>query len=635
MSIPEFILKKLVIPGSFKTYAKGFSFAILNTFASATVTGFHIFVADQQVPDKSITLSSVETPLLTCFEIQPETPIILAVGKEFQVSVNDFPAIGAVRIVAVTKEVGELEFTLSEGSTKKKANSLKVSPLLFLKKPRKASVTVDLDHTVGKVSPFILGQFIEHLEKCVYDGVWTADGSQVREDTLDLIRQLNPPLIRYPGGNFASGYHWEDGIGPKDKRPLRHDAAWQSEESNQVGTDEFLALCEQINTEPCLVVNDGSGTPEEAARWVAYCNSPADTEQGARRAKNGHPQPYNVKYWGLGNEVWGPWQIGTVSANEYVKRAALFIKAMREVDPEIKLVAVGNNPLTNAPDDPATAWNQTVLESLGPQIDYLSWHIYQPEKSGWKESYDALELFRAVCAASIDMEQIIERVERQINQYAGNRQILQAVDEWNLWLPPREKNVSMHHVTYTMRDALYISSVLITFIKHSHTVGMANLAQLVNVLPLIQTNDKSAVATSIFYPFILFSQLQNNIVNLTVKSECFNTQSMDINMAAHSNVPYLDAVATCSDDKQKTCIVLVNRYPADKLKVSIDFKSLNGLKPVHTLQIHANTPEAFNTFQKPFNVRISDAKLPLIKDDCWEITLRPCSVYFVEYQKEQ
>lgn len=632
MSIPEFILKKLVVPGSFKTYAKGFSFAILNTFASATVTGFHIYVADQQVPDKSITLSSAETPLLTCSEIQPETPIILAVGSEFQVSVNDFPAIGPVRIIALTKEVGELEFTLSESPSKNKAKSLKVSPLRFLQKLRKASVKVNLDHLIGNASPFILGQFVEHLEKCVYDGVWTADGSQLRTDTLDLIKQLNPPIIRYPGGNFASGYHWEDGIGPKDKRPSRHDAAWQSEESNQVGTDEFLTFCELIDTEPCLVVNDGSGTPEEAARWVAYCNSPTDTEQGARRASNGHPEPYNVKYWGLGNEVWGPWQIGTVSAEEYVKRANRFIKAMRDVDPTIKLIAVGNNPLTNAPDDPATLWNQTVLESLGPQIDYLSWHIYQPEKSGWKELYDALELYRAVCAASIDMEQIIERVEHQINLYAGNHQILQAVDEWNLWLPPREKNVSMHHVTYTMRDALYISSVLITFFKHSHTVGMANLAQLVNVLPLIQTIENSAIATSIFYPFILFSQLQNNVVDLTIESECFNTPLMDINMVAHANVPYLDAIATCSDDKQKICIVLVNRYPADQLEVSIGLKLLNGLKPVQALQIHAKTPETFNTFQKPFEVRISDAKLPLVNNGCWKITLKPCSVYFVEYQ---
>ncbi len=632
MSIPEFILKKLIVPGSFKTHPKGFSFRILNSFASATVTRFHIFVADHQIPDDQITISSTNNLSLNCSEISTETPMILAVGSEFLVTVNDYPPIGAIQIIANTKEVGELSFSLSEGSSKKKPSSLKPSPLQFLQQNRFSKITIDRNQKIGKASPFIFGQFIEHLEKCVYDGVWTADGSKLREDTLDLIRQLNPPLIRYPGGNFASGYHWEDGIGPKENRPSRHDAAWQCEEPNQVGTDEFLTLCEQLNAEPCLVVNDGSGTPEEAARWVAYCNSPANTEQGARRATNGHPEPYNVKYWGLGNEVWGPWQIGTVSAEEYVKRASRFIKAMREVDPEIKLIAVGNNPLTDAPDDPATVWNRTVLKSLGGQIDYLSWHIYQPEKSGWKESYDAIDLFQSVCAASIDMEWIIKRVEQQIHEYSPGRQILQAIDEWNLWLPPHEKNVSMHHVTYTMRDALYTASVLITFLKNCHTVGMANLAQLVNVLPLIQTNEKAAIATSIFYPFILFSQLQNNIINLTIESECFNTKYVDINMVAHTNVPYLDAVATCSDDDQKICLILVNRYPFHKMKVSIDLRSFKDIKPVHALQIHANAPEVYNTFQKPNNVRISDAKHPVVKDNCWEVILKPCSVYFVEFQ---
>lgn len=632
MSIPEFILKKLIVPGSFKTHPKGFSFAILNSFASATVTRFHIFVADHQIPDDQITLSSANNLSLICSEISPETPMILAVGSEFLVTVNDYPPIGAIQLIANTKEVGELAFSLSEGSSKKKTSALKPSTLQFLQKSRFSKLTIDGDQKIGKASPFIFGQFIEHLEKCVYDGVWTADGSKLREDTLDLIRQLNPPLIRYPGGNFASGYHWEDGIGPKENRPSRHDAAWQSEESNQVGTDEFLSLCEQLNAEPCLVVNDGSGTPEEAARWVAYCNSPVDTEQGARRAKNGHPQPYHVKYWGLGNEVWGPWQIGTVSSEEYVKRASRFIKAMREVDPEIKIVAVGNNPLTDSPDDPATAWNRTVLENLAPQIDYLSWHIYQPEKSGWKESYDALDLFHAVCAAPIDIEWIIRRVERQIQEFSPGRQILQAVDEWNLWLPPREKNVSMHHVTYTMRDALYTSSVLITFLKNCHTVGMANLAQLVNVLPMIQTNQNAAIATSIFYPFILFSELQDNIINSTVVSECFNSQYVDINMVAHDHVPYLDAVATCNDENSKISVILVNRYPFHRLKVSMHLKSFKDLKPAHALQIHASTPEVYNTFRKPDAIRISDAKLPALKENCWEVTLKPCSIYFVEFQ---
>ena len=203
---------------------------------------------------------------------------------------------------------------------------------------------------------------MEHLERCVYDGIWTKDGTSLRPDTLELLKKLNPPMIRYPGGNFASGYHWEDGIGPREKRPARHDAAWQAEESNQVGTDEFLTFCEQLNIEPYLVVNDGSGTPEEAARWVAYCNSAQDTELGKRRADNGHADAYNVKYWGIGNEVWGPWQIGTTSANEYARRLKRFVETMKAVDPTIKIIAVGNNPLSDDPQDAAALWNKEVLD---------------------------------------------------------------------------------------------------------------------------------------------------------------------------------------------------------------------------------------------------------------------------------
>ncbi len=633
MAIPEFILNKLIVQNSLKTRNDGFSFIILNSFASAVITRFRIFVGGEKVPDEQISISPANGMQIHGSEVQPDHPMALPVGCEIKIEVDNFSHSGIIHIVAMTREVGEIEFTLSESGKHKKFDSLKPNPLLFFKRPHKARITVNPSKATVKSSPLLRGQFVEHLEKCVYGGIWTDDGSRLREDTLDLISQLNPPLIRYPGGNYASGYHWEDGIGPKEKRPRRHDAAWQSEESNQVGTDEFLAFCEMLHSEPLLVVNDGSGSPEEAAHWVEYCNSPAGTEWGGKRAANGHPQPYNVKYWGIGNEVWGSWQIGTTSAAEYVKRAKRFIKTMKAVDPQIKVIAVGNDPHTDFPEDPAALWNKTVLEGLGADIDYLSWHIYQPEKSGWKDSYDPLELFRAVCAASIDIENVIGRVERQIRQYANGHQVLQAVDEWNLWLPPREKNVSMHRVTYTMRDALYVSSALITFMKHGSTVGMANLAQLVNVLPLIQTDAAGAIATPIFYPFILFSQVHNEILTSVIDCEHFESQQIDQNMQAHSSVPYLDGIAAINENRDSVTLVLVNRYPLERLSISIDLGLSEDFKPAHTLEIKGKSPESFNTFQKPFNVRISDADHPKADGKDWKITLKPCSVYFVEFRK--
>jgi len=632
MAIPEFILKKLVVPGSFQSTNKGFSFKIVNSFAPASISRFEILVGDQKVPPAEVLIDSTGKTPIHGSEITPTNPMPFPVNLQISVTVNVAPRHQQIRVIAMTKEVGEVAFTLSDDAPKKKPKKLKPSYISYLKPVKHASVQFDPAEQRSEASPFLLGQFVEHLERCVYDGIWTRDGKKIRPDTLDLIKQLHPPIIRYPGGNFASGYHWEDGIGPRESRPSRHDAAWQAEESNQVGTDEFLAFCHEIGTEPLLVVNDGSGTPEEAARWVEYCNGMVDTPMGALRAKNGHPEPYHVRYWGVGNEVWGPWQIGTTTAEEYSRRAFRFIDAMKAVDPLIKIIAVGNNPLTDALDDPASLWNRHVLESIGNKIDYLSWHIYQPEKSGWQDEYDPQELFKSVCAAHIDMEGIIRRVESQITQSELSRPVLQAVDEWNLWFPPREKNVSMHNVTYTMRDALYVASVLSSFFKQSRTVGMANLAQLVNVLPLIQTNAQSAIATAIFYPFILFAQMKPWVVHPVIECETFSSRALDINVLAHEYVPYLDSVAGTNEDGSVLTLVLVNRYPVNRLKVALDLGT-DGYTPKNALSLSAVSPEAFNSFSNPYMVRLSVAKKPVKKGNLFQVSLKPCSVYFVELTK--
>ncbi len=629
MSVPEFILKKMIVPDSFKSSANSFSFKIMNSFAAATISKFCILIGNTTVPAEDVLISSEKTTSITGVEITPDKPLILPVGLEILINVNASRENQPVRVVAMTREVGEISFLLNAGKSTHKLREMRPPILARIHPPKKASVRLDLHAPITPASPFILGQFVEHLERCVYDGVWTHDGRTLRPDTLDLIKQLAPPLIRYPGGNFASGYHWEDGIGPREHRPPRHDAAWQSEESNQVGTDEFLVFCEENGIVPLLVVNDGSGTPEEAACWVAYCNSPVTTEQGSHRASNGHPEPYRVQYWGIGNEVWGPWQIGTTSAEEYCRRAERFIAAMKAVDPSIKIVAVGHSPLTDEPDDEGFLWNEPVLKNLGKQIDYLSWHIYQPDKSGWQEVYDAEELYYAVCAAHLDIEKIIQRVKDQIIK-AGANEVLQAIDEWNLWLPPREKNVSMHHVTYTMRDALYAAAVLMTFYKHGDTVGMANLAQLVNVLPLIETNAESAIATSLFYPFVLFRQMQPDVLPVEISAETFNSREHAINLKAHESVPFIDVLATINADKSILTLLVINRYPFSRVDTEIFLAGATALSPAHALQITAPSPDSYNNFEKPNRVRITDAPLPEIKDGKLRAQLKPCSIYHIE-----
>ncbi len=632
MSIPEFVLRKLILPGSLKRTPSGFKFIIHNTFAPATITKFLLTINGASIDPSQITMQETGGTARNASVCTPENPLLIPINIDIHISANSMTPLGKVGVKAVTKEVGPIEFMIEAGKKKKKTRSLPSSWLSHLKAKSEAEVTIDTSRVIGHASPFLLGQFVEHLERCVYDGIWSADGEKTREDTVDLIRQLNPPMIRYPGGNFASGYHWEDGIGPKKQRPHRHDAAWQAEESNQVGTDEFLSFCEEIGTEPCLVVNDGSGTPEEAARWVAYCNSPADTEFGLKRSAYGHREPYNVKYWGIGNEVWGAWQIGTTSASEYVKRMKRFISAMKAVDPTIKLIAVGNHPLTDSPDDPAAQWNREILESTGDQIDCLSWHIYQPEKEGWQEDADDLEVYKSICAAPLDIQTYIERIHKQIVSAGLQNKVTQALDEWNVWLPPKHGETSMHHVTYTMRDALYVASTLATLYRNSEAVGIANLAQLVNVLPLIQTNDETAIATSIYYPFIFFAQMFSNVVSSQVSSMTFTNLPMGPNINAHTDVPYLDAVVSMGEKDEKLTAIFINRDPIRRMQVTIKSNPSRTYHPKSILCIKASHPLAANSFQNPHRVRITSGKVPVQQQNFSVLTMEPASIYFVEFE---
>lgn len=625
MALPEFVLRKLIVPGSLKSTASGFEFVLLNTFAPATITAFAIKVAGISLPAENVQISSEAFETTSPAKIDLDHPMATPIGVGIHFEISDHPLNGPVKLFVNTKEIGEFEFVLAGSQKKEKYKKIKPTWTAFLRPALESELTLYPDQVVGEASPFILGQFVEHLERCVYDGLWTKDGLSLRQDTLKLIEALKIPMIRYPGGNFASGYHWEDGIGPREKRPVRHDLAWHAEDSNQVGSDEFLSFCELTHIEPYLVVNDGSGTPEEAARWVAYCNDSPETEQGKRRAANGHPQPYGVKYWGIGNEVWGPWQIGTTSAKEYARRLARFSTAMKKADPSIKLIAVGNNPLSDAADDPAAEWNQVVLKENGQDFDYLSWHIYQPDQMDWKESYDPLALHHAICAAPLDFEAIVKRVATEIEASGHKGKITQSIDEWNVWLPPREDASSMHQVTYTLRDALYVAGILNVMWRNCQDVGIANLAQLVNVLPLVKTNEKSAIATAIYYPFQLAAEMGSTILKTEQNSPSFDSPEISKNMLAHSDVPYLDAVAARKDDHTLTLMVL-NRHPENAMTLSLKLASQNHFKVTRFESVRASSALAYNDFAHPHQVGIKSQRVG------GALKLSPSSVNYLEIE---
>jgi len=286
-----------------------------------------------------------------------------------------------------------------------------------------ARITITPDRVIGHVHPRLYGSFVEHLGRCVYGGIWE-DGSPLsdqqgyRRDTREAIRDLGVTQLRYPGGNFVSNYHWRDGVGPREQRPVRRELAWQGIERNAFGTDEFLTYCAQLSCEPYLCVNLGTGTPEEAADWLEYCNGDQPTTIALARALNGHPDPYAVRLWGLGNEMYGPWQIGQRSARDYALVARETAKAMRLVDPRVELIAVGHE---NGPQ-----WNTAVLEETGRFIDHLALHVYIGSDNTAEALAQPLLIERLVRqhAALIDLVLTDLGLERRIGI---------AVDEWNVW----------------------------------------------------------------------------------------------------------------------------------------------------------------------------------------------------------
>ena len=608
--VPEFILKKLFVKNSLQETESGFSFILNNTFAPATIHAVRMEVDGVAVPPDALSVQTGEQTGQPVSAFSSQVPLTLPVNRPVKLTVDGMRiGKGELKFFIDTLEAGQLVFTIQAKAQKtdpvkpkSPKNRARFSLANLLPGRQRAVLRVDSSQKIGEVNPYIYGHFIEHLEDCIYGGIWTKDGSRLRDDTLSLIRALQPPLVRYPGGNFASGYHWEDGVGPKNLRPQRVDRAWNAHEGNQVGTDEFMQFCQRVGAEPFLVVNDATGSPQEAARWVAYCNQDASGELGSRRAENGHPDPYGVRLWGVGNEVWGQWQIGHCGPQAYADRLRPIVEAMRAEDGKIKIVAVGDKILSDNSGDAGRRWNEIVLRQAGDLIDYLSFHIYQPDREGWQERYDAGELHHTVCAAPLAVENIIRRISEQIQRHAPGKGIKIALDEWNLWLPPPPEASSMHKVRYTLRDALYTAGMLNVFVRQCRWLQIANLAQLVNVLPLIVTNDTQAYATPIYYPFLMYKQMEAVSLAVEVESGTYNTPQLG-NIEALNKVPYIDAVATCSHSLRRVVIAVINRHPTRRVDLSVRLFGFPDLRPKRGWLLSGPDPLAENNFTFPDRVK--------------------------------
>jgi alpha-N-arabinofuranosidase len=464
-----------------------------------------------------------------------------------------------------------------------------------------ARIKIDPDRAIGEVNPHLFGNFAEHLGRCIYGGIFEegsplSDGDGFRRDVMDAARGLGLTILRWPGGNFASGYNWQDGIGPRDQRPVRRDHAWGAIETNRFGTDEFLRYCERLNVEPYLCINAGLGSVEDARRWVEYTNEAGNTYWAQQRRKNGRDKPWGVKVWGLGNEIDGPWQLGHKNAEDYAKFALEAAKAMRRADGSIRLIASGSSNF--GPGADWVGWNRTVLDRLKSEIDYISLHTYIGNRE------NNLERFLAV---SRDLDDRIEVVKGQIQAVrVGNakaRPIHIAFDEWNVWYRSFSGTTEYEiartglEEIYNFEDALAMGMFLNSFIRHADVVTMANLAQLVNVIAPIFTNKDGLYLQTIYFPLAEYAKQRGN-------------QSLDVLVESPQYKPdegrslgYLDVSATYDPKARQVFVNVLNRSETTDITARIENVAAAPSGTVSVWELNHPDLKATHTFGKDAVVR--------------------------------
>ncbi|MFW9899080.1 MAG: alpha-L-arabinofuranosidase C-terminal domain-containing protein [Candidatus Thorarchaeota archaeon] len=490
-------------------------------------------------------------------------------------------------------------------------------------------ISIDVGSPKKPIDPMIYSNFIEHLGECIHNGLWAYDPVNVplvnenpfligvREDILQALKDLKPSVLRAFGGCYSDVYHWKDAIGPRNSRKYVKNLFWGVQKGapegigpdieNQFGTDEFLTLCEEIGAKPYLNVNYGTGTPEEAADWVEYCNGSGDTEYGALRAKNGRKKPYNVEIWGIANEIYAFWEVGYEKFPEnYARKYLKFAKKMREKDPTIKLVACGWEN---------SKWNFTLLENIGEEwVDYLSVHRYFPYYIGKRKETshpDNQKCYHALMASSPLIENFINDTWNDIVAALGkNTHVRINFDEWGL-LYLFKDNIKTN---YNLQDGIWTAMILMTFQKMSDKCPMANWAQLINCIGTIQTDPDGLILTPVYLVFKLFvDHTYNNLIeDVNVKCEIFDSMKFG-RIPKTTNVSYIDCNATINDEGDKLSILIINKHFTEKLKALLE---INGFVPKEQgviVELKSQSPFDYNTIENRNKIKLEQKKLEGIK----------------------
>ncbi|WP_413381383.1 alpha-N-arabinofuranosidase [Alkalihalobacillus sp. 1P02AB] len=462
----------------------------------------------------------------------------------------------------------------------------------------KAKMVVDKDFRISEIDERIYGSFIEHLGRAVYGGIYDpehpdADQNGFRADVIHLVKELNIPIIRYPGGNMVSGYNWEDGVGPRQERPRRLELAWRTIETNEIGTNEFVDWAKQVNSEVMMAVNLGTRGIDAARNLIEYCNHPGGTYFSDLRKKHGYEKPHKIKTWCLGNEMDGPWQIGHKTAEEYGRLALETAKVMRLVDPSIELVACGSSN-TGMPTFPQ--YEATTLEHTYEAIDYISLHQYYGNRQNDTSNY---------LAKSMDMEYFIKTIISTCDYIKAKKRSKKTInlsfDEWNVWYHSNQQDQEIKPWSiappqlediYNFEDSLLIGSMLMTFLKNSDRVKIACMAQLVNVIaPIMTTDGGGAWRQTIYYPLAHVSKYGRGFALQPIVS------SPKYDSKEFTDVPYLDSVAVFNEEEQEVTIFAINRHLEQAIELHADVRSFEGYEIIEHIVLENKDLKATNSLE--------------------------------------
>ncbi|HRF49058.1 MAG TPA: alpha-N-arabinofuranosidase [Anaerolineales bacterium] len=485
-----------------------------------------------------------------------------------------------------------------------------------------AKILIDRERTIAPISPLLFGGFVEHMGRCVYEGIYDpgsphADERGFRKDVMGALKDQGYTIVRYPGGNFLSGYNWLDGVGPKNQRPRRRELAWQSIETNQFGTNEFIDFCKAIDIEPMLGVNMGTGTIQAAADLVQYCNIPTGTYHGDLRASHGYQAPHNVKYWCVGNEMDGPWQMGHLEAAAYGHKALEAAKLMKWHDPSIKTVLCGSSG-DMMPTYPE--WDRTALEIAWEHMDYHSMHYYAGNRANDTASF---------LASAITFEHFVDTLEGTLRyvkaRLRSKHDVFLSWDEWQVWYkgdPLAGDWSEAPHLAeemYNLEDALVVAQWLNVFLRKSHVLKIACVAQIVNVISWLHTRKDGLLKHPSYYVFQAVANLaRGEALDVYVKAPSVET-------SAFGGVPALDVSASYNAETREGATFIVNRSQSDSVTAELVWEGDAAITAVSATQLAGDDPKALNTWDDPNRLVAKSIAAPTIQNGRATLTVPPMS----------